>query len=73
MDQKSRNDSVQVGLCENCKFVRRMESDRGSIFYMCQRSLTDATFPKYPRLPVLLCRGYVPLDEDRPQESTSEH
>ncbi|HET9683265.1 MAG TPA: hypothetical protein VFP15_04130 [Gemmatimonadaceae bacterium] len=33
---------------------------RRSIFYMCQRSFTDARFPKYPRLPVLECIGYTP-------------
>jgi hypothetical protein len=25
---------------------------------MCERSLTDPSFPRYPRLPVLTCRGY---------------
>ncbi len=25
---------------------------------MCERSLTDPSFPRYPRLPVLSCRGY---------------
>ena len=72
VDQERRNHSVHVGLCESCRFVRRIESDRGSIFYLCQRSLTDGAFPKYPRLPVLLCRGYDPLDENHPQESSSE-
>jgi len=35
-----------------------MRSDRGSVFYLCERSFTDASFAKYPRLPVLECRGY---------------
>jgi hypothetical protein len=26
---------------------------------MCLRSKTDARFPKYPRLPVTECPGYV--------------
>jgi len=65
VDQESRKPSLRVGLCETCKFMRRIESDRGSIFYMCQRSLTDASFPKYPRLPVSQCRGYDPIDEDQ--------
>jgi len=25
---------------------------------MCERSLSDPSFPRYPRLPVLECRGY---------------
>lgn len=27
---------------------------------MCELSKTDASFPRYPRLPVLRCRGYEP-------------
>jgi hypothetical protein len=26
---------------------------------MCERSKTDPSYPKYPRLPVEECRGYV--------------
>jgi hypothetical protein len=48
-----------IGLCAQCRWMRKMESDRGSVFYLCQLSATDPTFPKYPRLPVLRCRGYV--------------
>jgi hypothetical protein len=38
--------------------MRRIESDRGSTFYRCELSATDPKFPKYPRLPVLHCRGF---------------
>jgi hypothetical protein len=44
--------------------MRRIESDRGSTFYLCERSATDAGFPKYPRLPVLRCAGHEPLNAD---------
>lgn len=47
-----------VGLCASCDHVRVITSDKGSKFYMCQRSSTDPTFPKYPRLPVIECVGY---------------
>jgi len=47
-----------VGLCLSCAFARRMTSDRGSLFFLCERSRTDPAFPKYPRLPVLECPGY---------------
>jgi len=50
--------SPPEGLCDSCRYRRVIESDRGSIFYLCERSLTDPSFPKYPRLPVLACRGY---------------
>jgi hypothetical protein len=47
------------GLCGECVHARRIESDRGSPFYQCQLSFTDPRFAKYPRLPVLVCSGYV--------------
>ena len=62
MAQDSSKNPPRVGLCEKCRFVRRIESDHGSTFYMCERSFTDASYPKYPRLPVLQCAGYVPTD-----------
>lgn len=29
-------------------------------FYLCERSLSDPDFPKYPRIPVIECRSYEP-------------
>ena len=46
------------GLCQTCRYSRRIESDRGSTFIRCELSLEDSRFPKYPRLPVLACGGY---------------
>jgi hypothetical protein len=48
------------GLCEECQHARRMESDHGSVFLLCQLSFEDANFAKYPRLPVVACGGYKP-------------
>ena len=28
------------------------------MFILCELSVTDPRFPKYPRLPVLSCEGY---------------
>jgi hypothetical protein len=53
-----RSDEVHVGLCATCHHVQRIESARGSRFYLCERSRTDARYPRYPRLPVLMCAGY---------------
>jgi hypothetical protein len=62
MTGKAREKSVDgVGLCANCEFMRRIQSDRGSAFYQCQLSATNPKFPKYPRLPALTCDGYRPL------------
>jgi hypothetical protein len=49
---------ARAGLCSDCRNMRRVESDRGSIFYMCDLSSTDPRFAKYPRLPVVECSGY---------------
>ena len=32
---------------------------------MCERSRTDPSFPRYPRLPVTSCRGYEPRSAER--------
>jgi hypothetical protein len=57
---------MPVGLCTNCAHARRIESARGSVFFLCQLWATDPRFAKYPRLPVLSCPGYAPM----PQEPT---
>jgi hypothetical protein len=54
--EKERN---RAGLCADCVHARRVESTRGSVFFLCELSATDASFPKYPRLPVLSCSGYA--------------
>jgi hypothetical protein len=48
----------QVGLCADCQHSRRMTSDRGSVFWLCELSKADARFAKYPRLPVWACAGF---------------
>jgi hypothetical protein len=51
-------DRKRVGLCADCRYAQKIKSDRGAVFYRCERSRTDPTFPKYPRLPVVQCSGY---------------
>jgi hypothetical protein len=48
----------RVSLCASCIHVRFVRSDRGAEFYQCQRASTDRSFPRYPQLPVLDCRGH---------------
>ena len=55
-------DPQTKGLCDTCVFCRVIRSDRGSVFYLCEKSFTDSSFPKYPRLPVLECAGYRPVE-----------
>jgi hypothetical protein len=58
-DVRNKNsEQERIGLCVDCRHARRIESARGSVFYLCQRFATNPSFPKYPRLPVIECRGY---------------
>jgi len=51
-------DRPGAGLCDQCLHARCIESDRGSVFYLCELSVSDPRFPKYPRLPILTCDGF---------------
>ena len=49
------------GLCSSCRHARVITSGRGSVFSLCQLSSRDPSFPRYPALPVVACRGYEPI------------
>ena len=55
---------LQAGLCAACLWVRRVSSSRGRQFYLCERSVSEPDFPKYPVLPVRQCRGFEQADGD---------
>lgn len=59
-----------AGLCADCVHAQRIESARGSVFFLCALSLTDPRFPKYPRLPVISCSGYAREKIRRPDPIT---
>ena len=63
--EKSPARDPAVGLCFDCRHARRVKSERGSIFYLCELSATDSRFEKYPRLPVIQCPGYKADDETK--------
>jgi hypothetical protein len=57
--------SPSAGLCDRCRHQRIVRNTRGSVFSLCERSKDEPeTFPRYPRLPVLECRGF----EERAKE-----
>jgi hypothetical protein len=65
-------DAEKIGLCLDCEYARQVEGKDGAVYFMCERSLTDPNFPKYPRLPVRRCSGYVKqmretVDRTRPE------
>jgi hypothetical protein len=48
-----------AGLCASCAHQRVVRNTRGSEFSLCERSRDEPErFPRYPRLPVLECRGF---------------
>jgi hypothetical protein len=50
-----------IGLCGHCLHARRVPTVL-TAYWMCERSLTDGRYEKYPRLPVISCAGF----EERP-------
>jgi len=59
----------QAGLCADCVHSQRVESARGSVFWLCELSRSNPAYPKYPRLPVLSCPGYRQI-ESAPSSET---
>jgi hypothetical protein len=50
---------TRSGLCESCVYAQLVLSSKGSSFVRCGLSATDPRFPRYPRLPVVQCGGFV--------------
>ncbi len=48
----------RVGLCADCEHAERIMSSRRSVFYRCRYADVDPEFPRYPQLPVVVCRGH---------------
>lgn len=57
---KTSRASAEIGLCEDCEHVRRLENRKGHSFYRCDMSKRDDRFLAYPPLPVEACLGYAP-------------
>ena len=45
--------------------MRTIVSGKGARFLLCQLSLTDSRFSKYPPQPVVRCAGFAATDKDR--------
>jgi len=48
----------EFGLCTACRFAREVRSAKDRIYILCEQSLTDPRFAKYPAIPVEHCEGY---------------
>jgi hypothetical protein len=62
MERDRDGERASVGLCRDCRFAKRIESGKGSRFFLCRRSESDPSYPRYPRLPVLSCSGYESIE-----------
>ncbi len=53
---------MTTSLCETCRNMREVRTAR-SRFLLCELSVTNPDYPKYPPQPVARCGGYQPRDE----------
>lgn len=65
------------GLCPSCVHVQRVESQKGSVFWLCRKGKDDPRFTKYPPQPVWACAGFEPRaagegGRDRPGDSAGD-
>jgi hypothetical protein len=63
--------TMMQSLCETCQNTRIVRTAR-SRFLLCELSVTDAAYPKYPPQPIIRCDGFQPRDEDKQGDSPGE-
>jgi hypothetical protein len=62
-DSEERSD-LRVGLCSTCAHAAVVVSAKDVAFWRCGRADSDASFQRYPALPVHECTGFVFGDPD---------
>jgi hypothetical protein len=55
---QAKTAKMSAGLCDTCSHAVAFASDRGTRFIRCRLAETDPAFLRFPRLPMLACRGY---------------
>jgi hypothetical protein len=50
--------ATTVGLCARCRYALAKSGAQGSTFWRCSLADTNSEMTRYPRLPVLGCRGF---------------
>jgi hypothetical protein len=71
-DVSWRAEMMMTSLCETCHNMREVRTAR-SRFLLCELSVTDTAYPKYPPQPVVRCGGYRPRDEHRQGDPPDLH
>jgi hypothetical protein len=61
--------SPPSGLCPGCRFHTVIRSGKGSSYILCALSKTDRAFAKYPKLPVVECRGFISTNHTNSHEA----
>ena len=65
MSQGSAGRRLPAGLCDSCRHQQLVPTTRGSVFSLCLRSRTEPdSYPRYPRVPVVMCAGYERTDAE---------
>ncbi len=59
---------MDPGLCRTCRNARIVRNRRGSEFWLCRAAAEDFLLPRYPTLPVLQCRVWIPDPPGRGKE-----
>ncbi|NOT35380.1 MAG: hypothetical protein HOP12_14645 [Candidatus Eisenbacteria bacterium] len=54
----------RVGLCRTCRHAHTVPTAHLT-YWLCRYAAIDSRYDKYPRLPVLRCGAYVPLETPR--------
>ncbi len=50
---------MNASICHTCAHGKEIVSGKGSRFLLCQLSLQNGRYPKYPPQPVINCSGYA--------------
>lgn len=58
MSQEIQGHGGRGGLCPGCAHVQRVESAKGSVFWLCAWARNDPRYTKYPPQPVLRCLAF---------------
>ncbi len=64
---------MTTSLCQSCDHARTIVSGKGARFLLCELSLTDSRFAKYPPQPIVRCAGFDTADKKQtlaPQEAS---
>lgn len=59
-----------LGLCASCAHGVELRAAR-AVYLRCGRSDADPSYPRYPRLPVAVCRGWEPRPGEPGPENAS--